>query len=225
MTYSCAYWRPPRRRRLHPRRRPARQAGTDLPQARSQGRHAPARRRLRLGCARRPRRRAPRVQAVGITLSQEQAEYARKRIFQAGLSDRVEIRVQDGVTSPTTRSTRWPASGWPSISASSGGRVRPHAARPSRPGGRLLNHQIVRRPGPGRGGRTFIDAYVSLTGSCCRSGTSSTRSRRRSRGARRRACASTTPARCAAGSPTSRASGTARSSWPAQAGLGSGAST
>ncbi len=32
---------------------------------------------------------------VGITLSTEQAEYARKRIAERGLSDRVEIRVQD----------------------------------------------------------------------------------------------------------------------------------
>lgn len=35
------------------------------------------------------------VHAVGITLSIEQAELARKRIAEAGLSDRIEIRVQD----------------------------------------------------------------------------------------------------------------------------------
>lgn len=35
------------------------------------------------------------VQAVGVTLSNEQAEYARKRIADAGLSDSVEIRLQD----------------------------------------------------------------------------------------------------------------------------------
>jgi cyclopropane-fatty-acyl-phospholipid synthase len=35
------------------------------------------------------------VSGVGITLSQEQAALARKRIADAGLSDRVEIRVQD----------------------------------------------------------------------------------------------------------------------------------
>ena len=44
--------------------------------------------------------------------------------------------------------------------APSGGRSTPARCTTFRPGGRLLNHQIVRRPGPGRGGRTFIDAYV-----------------------------------------------------------------
>ena len=60
------------------------------------------------------------VEAVGITLSHEQAEYARKRVAEAGLSDRVEIRVQDCRDSPTARSTRSPASVWPSTSAPSG---------------------------------------------------------------------------------------------------------
>ena len=35
------------------------------------------------------------VRVVGITLSQEQAAYARKRVADEGLTDRVEIRVQD----------------------------------------------------------------------------------------------------------------------------------
>jgi len=35
------------------------------------------------------------VEAVGITLSEEQASLARKRVEEAGLSDRVDIRVQD----------------------------------------------------------------------------------------------------------------------------------
>ena len=35
------------------------------------------------------------------------------------------------------------------------------------PGGRLLNHQISRRPGPKRGGTSFIEAYVFPDGSCC----------------------------------------------------------
>lgn len=35
------------------------------------------------------------VQAVGVTLSVEQAELARKRIAEAGLSDQIEIRLQD----------------------------------------------------------------------------------------------------------------------------------
>jgi cyclopropane-fatty-acyl-phospholipid synthase len=35
------------------------------------------------------------VKVVGLTISQEQREFALKRIFEAGLSDRVEIRFQD----------------------------------------------------------------------------------------------------------------------------------
>ena len=35
------------------------------------------------------------VQAVGITISREQAEYARKRVGEAGVGDKVEIRLQD----------------------------------------------------------------------------------------------------------------------------------
>ena len=35
------------------------------------------------------------VSVVGVTLSQEQAGYARKRIADEGLTDKVEIRVQD----------------------------------------------------------------------------------------------------------------------------------
>ena len=35
------------------------------------------------------------VQAVGVTLSREQAEYATDAAKQAGLDDQVEIRVQD----------------------------------------------------------------------------------------------------------------------------------
>jgi cyclopropane-fatty-acyl-phospholipid synthase len=35
------------------------------------------------------------AQAVGITISREQAEYARKRVGEAGVGDKVEIRLQD----------------------------------------------------------------------------------------------------------------------------------
>jgi len=35
------------------------------------------------------------VRAVGVTLSQRQAEWARRAVQEAGLADRIEIRVQD----------------------------------------------------------------------------------------------------------------------------------
>jgi cyclopropane-fatty-acyl-phospholipid synthase len=103
------------------------------------------------------------VEAVGITLSQEQADYARRRATEQGIADRVEIRVQD------YRDVR---DGPFDAIASIG--MAEHVGRGmlSRysedlfgllsPGGRLLNHAISRRPGPpGRFSRTsFIDRYV-----------------------------------------------------------------
>jgi cyclopropane-fatty-acyl-phospholipid synthase len=101
------------------------------------------------------------VEAVGITLSHEQAEYARKRVFDAGLSERVDIRVQDW-----RDLTDDPFDAVASIGMAEhlGAERWGDYARALHdllvPGGRLLNHQIVRRPGKGRAGRTFIDAYV-----------------------------------------------------------------
>jgi cyclopropane-fatty-acyl-phospholipid synthase len=55
---------------------------------------------------------------VGVTLSHEQAEFASKRMVAEGLSDLVEIRVQDYRDVADGRSTRSRASAWPSTSAS-----------------------------------------------------------------------------------------------------------
>lgn len=87
------------------------------------------------------------VRATGITLSTEQATYARKRVADEGLSGVVDIRVQD---------YREVADG-PFDAISSIGmaehvgrdRYRQYAAHLHsllRPGGRLLNHQIARHP-------------------------------------------------------------------------------
>ncbi|MFI7094914.1 class I SAM-dependent methyltransferase [Streptomyces lydicus] len=87
------------------------------------------------------------VRAVGITLSEEQATFARKRIAEAGLADRIEIRVQD-----YREIKDEPFDAISSIGmAEHVGRAR-YAGYASalyallRPGGRLLNHQIARRP-------------------------------------------------------------------------------
>jgi cyclopropane-fatty-acyl-phospholipid synthase len=88
------------------------------------------------------------VTGVGITLSQEQAARARERIAGAGLSDRVEIRVQDYRD----------VDDGPYDAVSSIGMVEhvgsaqldEYAAclfRQLRPGGRLLNHGITGRFG------------------------------------------------------------------------------
>lgn len=104
------------------------------------------------------------VSVVGITLSQEQAAYARKRAADEGLTDRIEIRVQD------YRDVR----DGPFDAISSIGMAEHVGADRYleyaqdlyallRPGGRLLNHQIARRPQSDESAYNvdaFIDAYV-----------------------------------------------------------------
>ncbi|MFF8832626.1 class I SAM-dependent methyltransferase [Streptomyces sp. NPDC015131] len=104
------------------------------------------------------------ARVVGITLSTEQAAHARKRVAEEGLTDRVEIRVQD------YRDVRdGPYDAISSIGmAEHVGEVRYREYADTlyallRPGGRLLNHQISRRPEPdGAPHRLddFIDRYV-----------------------------------------------------------------
>ncbi|RSS51507.1 cyclopropane-fatty-acyl-phospholipid synthase family protein [Streptomyces sp. WAC01280] len=104
------------------------------------------------------------ARVVGVTLSREQAAYARKRVADEGLTDLVEIRVQD---------YRDVADG-PYDAISSIGMAEHVGAVKYReyadtlygllePGGRLLNHQISRRPEPDEEAYEvdpFIDAYV-----------------------------------------------------------------
>lgn len=104
------------------------------------------------------------VRAVGITLSEEQAGFARKRIAEAGLADRIEIRVQDYREIHDE----------PFDAISSVGMAE-HVGRTQyaeyaaalysllKPGGRLLNHQIARRPVADEEAYhvdEFIDRYV-----------------------------------------------------------------
>ena len=103
------------------------------------------------------------VRAVGVTLSTRQAEWAREAVRQAGLAERVEIRVQD------YRDVR----DGPFDAISSIGMFEHVGAAKLdeyfnrlftllRPGGRLLNHGIAKRPGPRAAfsHRGFIDRYV-----------------------------------------------------------------
>ncbi|WP_175408832.1 cyclopropane-fatty-acyl-phospholipid synthase family protein [Streptomyces sp. TRM64462] len=101
---------------------------------------------------------------VGITLSSEQAAYARKRVADEGLTDRVEIRVQDyrdvrdgpyDVISSIGMAEHVGAVGYRAYADTLYGLLKP--------GGRLLNHQISRRPEPREEEYRvdpFIDAYV-----------------------------------------------------------------
>ncbi|MEU9365948.1 cyclopropane-fatty-acyl-phospholipid synthase family protein [Streptomyces avermitilis] len=104
------------------------------------------------------------VSVVGITLSQEQATYARKRVADEGLTDRVEIRVQD-----YRDVTDGPYDAISSIGMAEhvGAEQYLEYARDLyallKPGGRLLNHQIARRPQHDESTYSvdeFIDAYV-----------------------------------------------------------------
>ncbi|MDQ1712133.1 MAG: cyclopropane-fatty-acyl-phospholipid synthase [Frankiaceae bacterium] len=102
------------------------------------------------------------VRAVGVTISEEQAALARRRVADAALSDRVEIRVQD-----YRDVTDGPFDAVSSIGmAEHVGRANltTYAGRLYsllRPGGRLLNHMISRRPGPQPSPRTsFLWHYV-----------------------------------------------------------------
>ncbi|MEU6217383.1 cyclopropane-fatty-acyl-phospholipid synthase family protein [Streptomyces sp. NPDC047022] len=118
------------------------------------------------------------VSVVGVTLSQEQATYARKRVAEEGLADRVEIRVQD---------YRDVGDG-PYDAISSIGMAEHVGAqrylqyacdlyRLLKPGGRLLNHQIARRPQRDEttyNVDTFIDAYVFPDGELAPVGTTVT---------------------------------------------------
>ncbi|MFC7265421.1 class I SAM-dependent methyltransferase [Streptomyces lutosisoli] len=112
---------------------------------------------------------------VGVTLSQEQAAYARKRVADEGLTDKVEIRVQD---------YRDVADG-PYDAISSIGMAEHVGAERYleyaevlyqllKPGGRLLNHQIARRPQRDESAYSvdeFIDAYVFPDGELAPIGT------------------------------------------------------
>jgi cyclopropane-fatty-acyl-phospholipid synthase len=103
------------------------------------------------------------VTGVGVTLSPPQAELARARVAEAGLADRVEVRLADY---RDVREERFDA-------VSSIGMFE-HVGRAQlgayfrrlrgllRPGGRLLNHGISRPPGRRArfGRRGFVDRYV-----------------------------------------------------------------
>ncbi|MFD5635513.1 class I SAM-dependent methyltransferase [Streptomyces sp. NPDC127077] len=115
------------------------------------------------------------VRVVGVTLSQEQAAYARKRVAEEGLTDRVEIRVQD-----YRDVTDGPYDAISSIGMAEhvgAERYLEYAETLGHllaPGGRLLNHQIGRRPQRDESSYAvdaFIDAYVFPDGELAPVGT------------------------------------------------------
>jgi cyclopropane-fatty-acyl-phospholipid synthase len=163
MTYSCAYWAQP--------------PGPDFDLSAAQvakcelvGRKlglVPGMRVLDVGCGwgtfALHAARTHGVHVVGVTISREQAEYATKRMADEGVSDLVDIRVQD------YRDVRdGPFDAISSIGMAEhvgAAMLRVYAADLFgllRPGGRLLNHAISRRPGQSTAfsKRSFIERYV-----------------------------------------------------------------
>ncbi|MFD5699586.1 class I SAM-dependent methyltransferase [Streptomyces lasiicapitis] len=161
MVYSCAYWESPESTLADAQRDKLELIARKLDLK-------PGMRLLDVGCGWGSMAvhaaREHGVSVVGVTLSQEQAAYARKRIAQEGLTDRIEIRVQD------YRDVR----DGPYDAISSIGMAEHVGAEQYleyaadlhallKPGGRLLNHQIARRPQSDESAYAvdeFIDAYV-----------------------------------------------------------------
>jgi cyclopropane-fatty-acyl-phospholipid synthase len=115
------------------------------------------------------------VQVLGITLSAEQADYARKQVAETGLADQVEIRIQD-----YRDLDDGPFDAIASVGMAEHVGTGPYGEYAAvlyaqlKPGGRLLNHQIGRLHLPAtepHQQRSFIDAYVFPDGELARLGT------------------------------------------------------
>ncbi len=103
------------------------------------------------------------VQAVGITLSQPQADLANERIRQAGLSERCRVEVQDyrEIDEPEGFDKLVSVGMFEHVGEALLPRYFAQAWRLLRPGGAFLNHGIARRAtDPVVKGPTFVDRYV-----------------------------------------------------------------
>ena len=101
------------------------------------------------------------AEVVGVALSAEQVARARERVAEAGLADRVEIRLQDY---RQLRGERFDAissiSMFEHVGANSMARYFETLRSLLGPRGRLLNHAISSIGGSALGGRSFIGRYV-----------------------------------------------------------------
>jgi cyclopropane-fatty-acyl-phospholipid synthase len=102
------------------------------------------------------------VHATGVTLSNQQREFVAKRIAERGLSDQVEVRLQDyrDVNDPLFDAVSSIEMGehvgqdqYPVYAAT--------LFRQLRPGGRLLLQQMSRRGDAAPGGGAFIENYIA----------------------------------------------------------------
>lgn len=98
---------------------------------------------------------------VGITLSHEQAGLARKRVSEAGLADRVEIRVQDYRDLSGERFDAISSIGmFEHVGQSRTAEYFETLHALLEPGGRMLNHAISEPGGSKLGSRSFFGRYV-----------------------------------------------------------------
>jgi cyclopropane-fatty-acyl-phospholipid synthase len=102
------------------------------------------------------------VRAVGVTLSEPQAELARERIREAGLGDRCEVRVADyrevGDDGPYDKIAS--VGMYEHVGVAELDTYAAAMARLVRPGGLVLNHGIARLFSEPPGPKTFIARYV-----------------------------------------------------------------
>jgi cyclopropane-fatty-acyl-phospholipid synthase len=112
------------------------------------------------------------ARVVGITLSAEQADHARKQVAEAGLTEQIDIRVQDYRDLDDE-----PFDAIASIGMAEHVGTAPYADYAAilfarlKPGGRLLNHQIAAIHPEPKHHRSFIDAYVFPDGELAPLGT------------------------------------------------------
>jgi cyclopropane-fatty-acyl-phospholipid synthase len=106
--------------------------------------------------------RAYDVRGVGVTLSSRQAELASKRVAEAGLADRIEIRKQDYRDIDDGPYDAISSIGmFEHVGLAKLGEYFAKLHSLLRPGGRLLNHGISRPSGPSSFDRhSFIERYV-----------------------------------------------------------------
>jgi cyclopropane-fatty-acyl-phospholipid synthase len=103
------------------------------------------------------------AQGVGITVSPEQAELARRRVAEEGLGSRLEIRQQDYRDVGDERFDAISSIGmFEHVGEERLAEYFGHLFELLQPGGRLLNHGISRPPGEGArfSRNSFIDHYV-----------------------------------------------------------------
>jgi len=98
---------------------------------------------------------------VGVTISEEQAMLARRRVADAGLADRVEIRVQDYREVPDGPFDAISSIGMAEhVGKKNMARYSEQLFDLLRPGGRALNHAIASVGGSKMNGRHFMHRYV-----------------------------------------------------------------